>query len=82
MNNYVRHGMDGQTYKERGRGDDLSFFEYLSPFCFLSVEFHCTFSISIKYYHILFIIIVFRLGSDKLVSCFFYRLYQGISHGM
>ena len=26
----------------RGREDDLSFFEYLSPFCFLSIEFHCT----------------------------------------
>ena len=45
--------------------DDLSFFEYLSPFCFLLIEFHCTFSI-IKYYHIFFIIIVFKLGSDKL----------------
>ena len=32
----------------RGRVDDLSFFEYLSPFCFLSIEFHCTFSISYK----------------------------------
>ena len=31
-----------------GRVDDLSFFEYLSPFCFLSIEFHCTFSISYK----------------------------------
>ena len=31
-----------------GRVDDLSFFEYLSPFCFLSTEFHCTFSISYK----------------------------------
>ena len=30
----------------------------------------------------MFIIIVFRLGSDKLVSCFFYYLSQGISHGM
>ena len=27
-----------------------------------------------KYYLILFIFIVFRLGSDKLVSCFFYCL--------
>ena len=32
----------------RGRVDDLSFFEYLSPFCFFSIEFHCTFSISYK----------------------------------
>ena len=32
----------------RGRVDDLSFFEYLSPFCFLLIEFHCTFFISYK----------------------------------
>ena len=31
-----------------GRVDDLSFFEYLSPFCFLSIEFLSTFSISYK----------------------------------
>ena len=31
-----------------GRVDDLSFFDYLSLFCFLSIEFHCTFSISYK----------------------------------
>ena len=34
--------------RERGRVDDLSFFEYLSSFCFLSIEFHCIFSISYK----------------------------------
>ena len=28
--------------------DDLSFFENLSPFCFLWIEFHCTFSIFYK----------------------------------
>ena len=49
----------------RGRVDDLSFFEYLSPFCFLSIKFHCSFPFLIKYYHILFIIIVFRLGCDR-----------------
>ena len=40
---------------------DLSFFDYLSAFCFLLIEFHCTFSISYKmlqyfayyYYYIL-----------------------------
>ena len=26
------------------RVDELSFFAYLSTFCFLSIEFHCTFS--------------------------------------
>ena len=30
----------------------------------------------------MFIIIVFRLGSDKLICCLFYSLSQGISHGM
>ena len=56
----------GTTCKIRGRVDDLSFLEYLSPFCFLSIEFHCTFSISfIKYYHIMFIIIVSWLGCDR-----------------
>ena len=30
----------------------------------------------------MFIIIVFIVGSDKLVSCLFYCLSQGISHGM
>ena len=32
----------------RGSVDDLSFFDYFSPFCFLSIEFHFTFSISYK----------------------------------
>ena len=27
---------------------EFAFFEYLSPFCFLSIEFHCAFSISYK----------------------------------
>ena len=50
----------------RGRVYDLSFFEYLNSFCFLLIEFHYTFSISfIKYYHIMFIIIIFWLGCDR-----------------
>ena len=32
----------------QGRVDDLSFFDYLSPFCFLLIEFHYIFSISCK----------------------------------
>ena len=43
------------------RVDDFSFFDCLSPFSFLLIEFHFTFSIFSKYYHILFIIIVFTL---------------------
>ena len=46
--------------------DDLSFFEYLSPFCFLSIEFLSTFSISYKILPYFVYFIVFRLGSDKL----------------
>ena len=49
----------------RRRVDDLSFFDYLSSFCFLSIEFHCTFSISFKILPTLFIIIVFWLGCDR-----------------
>ena len=36
-----------RPYFTRG-GGDLSFFEYLSPFYFLSIQFHWTFSISYK----------------------------------
>ena len=50
----------------RGRVDDLSFFEYLSHFVFCQLNFIVLFSFLIKYYHILFIIIVFRIGSDML----------------
>ena len=51
--------------------DDLSCFDYSSPFCFYWLNFIVLFPFLIKYFLILFIIIVFRLGSDKLVSCFF-----------
>ena len=64
-----------------GRVDDLSFFAYLSPFCFLSIGVIVLFPYLIKYYHILCIIIVFRLGSDKLGSCVVYCISQGISLG-
>ena len=43
-------------------------------FVFLLIAFHCTFPLLIECYHIMYIIIVFRLGSDKLVACFFYCL--------
>ena len=45
------------------------------------LNFIVLFPFLIYYYHILFIIIVFRLGWHKLVSCFV-CLSQGISHGM
>ena len=51
-------------------------------FVFCQLNFIILFSFLIKYYHVLYVIIVFRLGSDKLVSCFFYCRFQGISHGM
>ena len=51
-------------------------------FVFCQLNFIVLFSFLINYYHILFIIIVFRLASHRLVSCFFYCLSQGTSHGM
>ena len=48
----------------RGRVDDLSLFEYLSPFCFLSIEFHSTFFISYKILPYFVIVIVFWLGCE------------------
>ena len=42
------------------------------PFCFLLIEFHCAFSI-IKYYNILFIIIIFWLGRDRPPGLRFFR---------
>ena len=49
----------------RGRVDDLSFFDYLSPFCFLLIEFYCTFPFLRQFYQIMFIISVFRLGCAR-----------------
>ena len=43
----------------------MPFFEYLSPFCFCQLNFIVLFPFLIKYYHILFIIIIFRLGCDR-----------------
>ena len=54
----------------------------LVHFVFCQLNFIVLFPFLIKYYHILFIIIVFRLGCDQLISCFFYRLCQGISQEM
>ena len=45
--------------------DDLSFFEYLSPSCFCEFNFIVLFPFHMKYYQIMFIIIVFRLGWDR-----------------
>ena len=58
----------------------FSFFDCSSPFYLLLIEFHCFFTFLIKY-HTMFIIFLFRLGSDKLVSCFFSPSHR-IRHGM
>ena len=50
------------TMITRGRVDDLSFFEYLRPFCFLVIEFHSTFSI---FYKILYFVYYYCI----LVGC-------------
>ena len=53
--------------------DDFSFFDYLSPFSFLLIEFNCIFSISYKIltnydYNFIFIMIVYSVGTS-----FFFR---------
>ena len=55
----------------RGRMDDLSFLDYLSPFCFLLIEFHCTFSISYKRLQYFVYYNIFWLGCDRLSGLFF-----------
>ena len=57
-----------------GGGWMICQFSYLSPFCFCQLNFTVLFPFRIKYNHILFLIIGFGLGYDKLVSCFFYCL--------
>ena len=53
-------------FEGRWGGWMISCFDCSSPFCFLLIEFHNCFSILlIKYYHIMFIIIVFWLGCDR-----------------
>ena len=70
--------------------DDFSTLECSSSFCLL-IEFIVLFPFLIKYYHNMFINVVFRLASDKLILFLyrnlgslqdFYCLSQGISHGM
>ena len=48
----------------QGRVDDLPFFDYSSPFCFSLLNFIVLLSFIIKYYNIMFIIIVFWLEWD------------------
>ena len=53
-----------------GSVDDWSFFDYLSQFCFLSIEFHSTFSISYKILPY-FVYYYFRLGCDRTSGLLF-----------
>ena len=48
LNTHLRNWFTIHFLVVRGRVDNLSFFDYLSPFCLLSIEFHSTFSISYK----------------------------------
>ena len=41
-----------------------NFFEYLSPFCFLLIEFHCTFSISYNIF--IFCLLLLYFGEDVI----------------
>ena len=59
----------------QGRVNDLSFFEYLSLFCFVfQLNFIVLFPFLIKYYHIMFIIFVFWLGCDRPSGLLFFML--------
>ena len=53
-----------------GGVDDFSFFDCSSPFDFLLIDFIVLFLFLLKYYNIMFIIIVFRLVIDELFSRF------------
>ena len=57
----------------QGRVDDLSFFDYLSPLCFLLIEFHCTFSMSYKIlqYFVYYYYILIRMWYAVRTSFFF-----------
>ena len=58
------------SYTSRERGNDVSFFEYLSQFCFLSIEFYCTYSISYKilpyfvYYYCILVRVRYSVGTS------------------
>ena len=67
-------------FMQRGRVDDLSFFEYLSPFVFCQLNFIVLFPFLIKYYHILFINIVFWLGCDRPSGHLFFRALFAFFH--
>ena len=52
--------------------DNLLFFDCSGPFCFLLIEFHCTFPYLLKYYNIMFIIILLCLGSGRPSGLLFF----------
>ena len=69
----------------RGRVDDLWFFEYLSSFCFLSIEFHCTFSISYKilpyfvYYYCILVRMWYAVGTSFIrARCTFFHTHASL----
>ena len=70
------------SYSHSGEGGWFVIFRIFKSILFFVNWISLYFFFFIKYYHILFIILVFRFGCDKLVSCFFYCLSQEISHGM
>ena len=57
---------------DAGRVDDLSFFKYYFRFCYLSIEFHCTFFHFLESITKLFLIVVFWLGCDSLSGLIFF----------
>ena len=59
----------GVPYCYHGQVDDFLFFDCSSPFCFLSIEFYCTFSISYKIlpYYVYYYCIQIRSGLALLL---------------
>ena len=66
---------------EWGRVNDLWFFDYLSPFCFLLIEFHCTFVLSYKMlqYFVYYYYILIRMWSAVFLCLLCFFLYSRLS---
>ena len=62
----------GSIKFRQGRVDDLPFFDYSSPFCFMLIEFNCIFFRYLLKYHFMFINIVFWLGCDRLSGLLYF----------
>ena len=63
--------------------DDLSFFNYLSPYCFSLIQFHCTFTISykiLKKYVYFYCILIIMFRPSGLLFSFVFRFSSFHTH--